>query len=151
MKTSIKNRGISTFIATLLLMVLAVAAGIVIYAYTMGYLGGFGGTESLGSMSIDTIEAGAGGDNVTIYVRNIGKVTLNITTAYVEGDPVNLYDPNNEPVPLTYTNFTLIEEGDVGVVVLECGASTDFESGHTYDGKLIALDNTQLAFSVKAE
>jgi len=47
-KRLVKRKGISTFIATLLLMVLAVAAGIVIYAYTMGYLGGFGGTEQLG-------------------------------------------------------------------------------------------------------
>ena len=35
-----RKKGISTFIATLLLIVLVVAAGVLIYSYTMGYLGG---------------------------------------------------------------------------------------------------------------
>ncbi len=49
-RVKIKKDGISTFIATLLLMVLAVSAGVVIYAYTMGYLGNFnlmGGNPTL--------------------------------------------------------------------------------------------------------
>jgi hypothetical protein len=39
------RRGISTFVASLLLMVLAVCAGVVMYAYTMGYLNGFNGPQ----------------------------------------------------------------------------------------------------------
>ena len=49
-----KRKGISTFIATLLLMVLAISAGVVIYAYTMGYLGSFGGPTTMGAIAIDT-------------------------------------------------------------------------------------------------
>ena len=49
-----RRKGISTFIATLLLMVLAVAAGVVIYAYTMGYLGGFTTPQTMGALSLDT-------------------------------------------------------------------------------------------------
>ena len=79
-----KRKGISTFIATLLLMVLAVSAGVVIYAYTMGYLGGFGGTESLGAMSVDTYSGSE--TNITAYVRNIGGSTLNITRVYIDGE-----------------------------------------------------------------
>ena len=129
-----KRKGISTFIATLLLMVLAVSAGVVIYAYTMGYLGGFGGTEQLGAMSIDTYS----GTNTTIsaYVRNIGKTTVNVSRAYVDGDPAIITGGSVE-----------IEENAVELVAVE-GL---FVSGHTYDVKLIAEDNTQISFSCKVD
>ena len=104
-----ENReGISTFIATLLLMVLAVSAGVVIYAYTMGYMGGFGGTDTLGAMSLDQgvmtntdlgSDSEVGGEGgatddpgiLTAYIRNIGKTTIVLdgsATIYVGGkDP----------------------------------------------------------------
>ena len=53
---TVRNRkGISTFIATLLLMVLAVAAGEG-YAYTMGYLGSFNTPQQMGAISVDTYQ-----------------------------------------------------------------------------------------------
>jgi hypothetical protein len=130
-----QRKGISTFIATLLLMVLAVSAGVVIYAYTMGYLGGFGGTEQLGAMSIDESSAFAG-DNITAYVRNIGKTTISIDTAYVDGE--------NSTIEQALTG---LEEGEVGVIVVE---ALNTVAGKTYEVKLIATDNTQVSFSVKA-
>ena len=133
-----KHRGISTFIATLLLMVLAVSAGVVIYAYTMGYLGGFGGTEQLGAMSVDTYSANSSTGNVTAYVRNIGGTTIQIDSAYIDGNACN---------------FTAgdILEGEVGLVVVTNGTALAIEAGKTYEIKLIAEDNTQLSFSVKAD
>jgi len=133
-----KHRGISTFIATLLLMVLAVSAGVVIYAYTMGYLGGFGGTEQLGAMSVDVYSANSSVDTVTAYVRNIGKTTISIDVAYVDG------------LNCTFTASD-IEEGDVGNVTITTTGVLTLESGKTYEVKLIAADNTQLSFSVKAD
>jgi hypothetical protein len=138
----VKNRkGISTFIATLLLMVLAVSAGVVIYAYTMGYLGGFGGTEQLGAMTCDEYSADAGG-NITAYVRNVGKTTvvLNSTegaSVYVDGEAA--------------TSWTAIdiEEGDVEKV--EIDPASALSAGKTYEVKIIAADNTQVSFSVKAD
>jgi uncharacterized protein (DUF2147 family) len=150
-----KNRkGISTFIATLLLMVLAVSAGVVIYAYTMGYLGGFGGTEQLGAMSIDEYSASdgdtTGDDNITAYIRNIGKSTIVVDRVYVDDDLAgDTYD-------------VTVEEGDVGTIVIICQTSAgtngtdggnviNLESGKTYEVKIIAEDNTQVSFSVKAD
>jgi len=52
---NIKNRkGISTFVAVLLLILLAVAAGVVIYAYTMGYFANLPGTSTPGTISLDS-------------------------------------------------------------------------------------------------
>jgi hypothetical protein len=128
-----ERRGISTFIATLLLMVLAVSAGVVIYAYTMGYLGGFGGADMLGAMSLD--EASITGTAVTAHVRNIGKTSIEITSAYIDGTPATSVSSN----PAT------IGEGAVGTVTI----GGTFATGTTYQIKLIAKDNTQLSFTIK--
>ena len=129
-----KNRkGISTFIATLLLMVLAVSAGVVIYAYTMGYLGGFGGPQVMGAISLDTAQI-TSGTSLTAYVRNIGKTSFELDKTYVEGiAAIGVMDP------------TIIIEGKVGEVTV----TGTFAVGTTYTVKLIGKDNTQLSFQAK--
>jgi hypothetical protein len=144
------RKGISTFIATLLLMVLAVSSGVVIYAYTMGYLGGFGGTEQLGGMSVDEASAyDATTDNITAYIRNIGKTTLKLdptgdAQVYVDGEQATDWTMANgtDPIPN-------LDEGMVfGIVIYPNQA---LEAGKTYEVKVIASDNTQVSFSVKAD
>jgi Rieske Fe-S protein len=131
-----KKRGISTFIATLLLMVLAVSAGVVIYAYVMGYLGGFGGTETLGSMSLDTASVTPAG-SVTAYLRNTGKIALTVDKVYVDGSVV-LSTPTTDPSPIV--------ESGVGILTFTI---TSFKPGTTYTIKVVCKDNTQLSFNIK--
>jgi hypothetical protein len=141
-----KGRGISTFIAVLLLMVLAVSAGVVIYAYTMGFLGGLGGSQTPGAFSLDSASCDV--DVATAFVRNIGKGTLTLDKAYIDG-----MEATDEGYSFKVDNGTLadnpITEGAVGKVTLE---KTDgFEVGKTYEIKLVARDNTQLTFTVKCK
>jgi adenine deaminase len=154
MNTFKKRRGISTFIATLLLMVLAVAAGVVIYAYTMGYLGSFGTPAQMGAISVDTYglkttgEVTSGQVALTVYIRNIGKSSFQLNTVYIGGKLLTsgynmVYDP---------TTDTSLKEGKVGTLTINMGTSTDpnyFEPSKTYDIKIIGVDNTQLSFQVK--
>jgi hypothetical protein len=153
-----ERKGISTFIATLLLMVLAVSAGVVIYAYTMGYLGGFGGTEQLGAMSIDEYSGNSTAGTISAYVRNIGKSTIEFDTLYVDGEQY-LWD-EGEGVPeagefLSYSTGTSVdqsmEEGETFHILIVEANTDDFESGKTYDVKIVAADNTQVSFSVKVD
>jgi len=152
-----KKRGISTFIATLLLMVLAVSAGVVIYAYVMGYLGGFGGTETLGSMSLDNAKLTIAPESINtylkVYIRNTGKVALTPVTAYIDGVKVDLtYDLNGGESPDTWP----VIEGAVFLLHIDYDDYTPaipghfkWEAGKTYTIKVICKDNTQLSFSVK--
>ena len=135
-----KNRkGISTFIAVLLLILLAVAAGVVIYAYTMGYLGGLGGTSRQGAVSLDSASLNGTTHVMTAYVRNIGKGAVDFDNVYVDGVlvPDGNVTATPDPVP----------EGEVSEVTVTFWA---FETPKTYEVKIVAEDNTQLAFSVKA-
>ena len=118
-------RGISTFIATLLLMVLAVAAGAIIYAYTMGYLGGLGTTKTPGTLSLDSAIAydGTNKDNITAYVRNIGKGTVILEVAYVDG-----------------VQFTDVDGNEEAGEAIACEDDEEHE-GCTYNGALTPLSS----------
>ena len=129
-------RGVSTFIAVLLLMVLAVSAGVVIYAYTMGYLGGLGEQETVGALSLDT--ASGTSTQITAWIRNIGTKNVYLDKAYVGGAPQTMGTGNTtNPLP----------QGDTKKIVI----TGIYASGLTYKIKLVAKDNTQLSFSVKIE
>jgi FlaG/FlaF family flagellin (archaellin) len=65
------RKGISTFIAVLLLIVLAVAAGVLIYAYTMGYLGNISLEKNEGALMIVSVAQHDGG--LHLYAKNVGK------------------------------------------------------------------------------
>lgn len=133
-----KKRGVSTFIAVLLLMSLAVAAGVVLYSYTMGYLGGLGGGSTMGTLSLDTATANASSNTITAYIRNIGRSSVDLDQAYVDGGqiPAANFTANPDPLPVEQVSAV-----NIGV---------NMASGTTYDVKLVAKDNTQLTFSVKA-
>ena len=129
------GRGISTFIAVLLLMVLAVAGGVVIYAYTMGYLGGLGGSNTPGTLSLDAATCNT--THIVAYVRNIGSKVVNVSAAYVNNAPATLY--RNQDVRITV--------GSVGTVII----NGTYTVGTTYQVRLVCDDNTRLDFSVKCE
>ena len=135
-----RKRGVSTFIAVLLLMALAVAAGTVIYSYTMGYLGGLGGTNLPGALSLDTARCEESTNTMTAYIRNIGKGSITIDRAYVDGDEVPTGNVTQTPTPLP--------EEEVATIAVVYWA---FAAPQSYEIKLVASDNTQLTFNVKCK
>jgi hypothetical protein len=132
-RVKIKKDGISTFIATLLLMVLAVSAGVVIYAYTMGYLGGFGGPQTMGAISLDTYNF-VDATHLQVYVRNIGKSTFQLQSVYIDGLSVPTAN---------FDHITIDENG-----VKETTITYTFDT-LTHTVKLIGVDNTQISFNAK--
>jgi hypothetical protein len=125
------RRGISTFIAVLLLIVLAIAAGVVIYSYTMGFLGGLGSGTIQGEMSLDSALCNSTG--IFAWVRNTGKGTVDIDKGYVDDAPV------------TVTEEGTVAEGEVKYMKI----TGSYTIGKTYEAQLVATDNTQLSFRVK--
>ena len=142
MTLTMHRKGISTFIATLLLMVLAVSAGVVIYAYVMGYLGGFGGPTPMGAMSIDTTTLVASDQTMTAHIRNIGHTSIVFSKAYQNGVQCVYFEVNGKDSALREP----IPEGGVAEIKIYYV----YVAGKTYEFKLIAEDNTQIVFNVKA-
>jgi archaeal type IV pilus assembly protein PilA len=82
-----RSNAISPIIATLLLILIAIAAGVVVYAYVLGFVGsntsGTGTNQS--QMSIDTAVTTISGSQITSYtvvVRNVGSTTASISALY---------------------------------------------------------------------
>ncbi len=131
-----KRKGVSTYISVLLLIVVVIAGGIMIYGYTMGWFGRLGGEGEMGTLSLDSATASEGG-NITAYIRNVGGSDVTIDTSYVDD------------VQATAVNQTTIEQGSVSKIEIE--PDQTLSAGTTYEVKIVAKDNTQIVFSVKAE
>jgi hypothetical protein len=80
------KRGFSAIIASLILMLLAVAAGVVVYGYVMGWIGGATTNPRMtGHLSFDTTYANVTGKKITLAVRNVGGTNLVLSDVYVQG------------------------------------------------------------------
>jgi len=139
---SMNKKAVSPVIAVLLLVVIAVAAAIITYVWLTGYIGTLqqqSGTQQLQErLKIEGIRYSAG--KLYIYVRNIGDVKVNITSAY-----------------LLYTNGTILKasikintELDPGsidtsnVYVDLSGVSLDV--GKTYIVKVVTEKGTEFSY-----
>jgi FlaG/FlaF family flagellin (archaellin) len=79
-----KKTAFSAVIASLILMLLAVAAGVVVYAYVMGWIGGATQNPTrTGKLQIDSMAANTSA--IRIYIRNVGGVDVVLNKTYVEG------------------------------------------------------------------
>ena len=75
-------RGISPVLATLILIIIAVVAGILVYAWTMGWIGGqLGGARE--ELRIEGLTVSKG--HVYITVKNTGTVKATIDKIYLDG------------------------------------------------------------------
>jgi len=86
MKTlKLNKKGVSPIIATLLLIVIAVAAAVVTYSFVMGFLTPGGTTTPQGVLSVDSYNFASNVDeSLTVYVRNSGQ-TVTCSAIYVNG------------------------------------------------------------------
>jgi flagellin-like protein len=79
-----RRKAVSPVIATLLLIVIAVAAAVLTYIWVTGYMGTIAPRETPTQLKERIkIDAVSVSDGVKIYVSNIGEIDTNIVSAYV--------------------------------------------------------------------
>ncbi|MCL4517583.1 MAG: hypothetical protein M1587_00110 [Thaumarchaeota archaeon] len=97
-KIQSEKKAISPIIATLLLILIAIAAGVVVYAYVLGFMGGAINQSSVpktsDEFSINAWSYSVSGTTLTIYVQNTGQNTVNITSVYVYSSSNTLVTQN---------------------------------------------------------
>ncbi|MBM3292591.1 hypothetical protein FJY84_07920, partial [Candidatus Bathyarchaeota archaeon] len=123
--------GISTMIASILLIVMVVMAASLVYAYTMGYVGGFGGQKLLGAMVLDAVTIETDSPNMIVMVRNIGNAQIEVSDAYINGEKVNVTCSPN-----------IVLEGKSGMVTIT--RTDNFSAGVTYSVKIVCKESVQL-------
>jgi len=138
------KRGISPILATLLLVVIAVAAIVVTYAWVMTYMGG--ATSQAGVLlHKDAIQWNSTSPrSLVIYVRNTGTSDAEIDKVYIGTSSVNL-------MPQTFTSdvgapHRVAKEG--GVIALTI--TYNWTNGTTYYFKIVPKVGNALEFNEKA-
>lgn len=150
-----KRKGISPIIAVLLLILIAIAAGVMVYAFVAGWVGSATTTTTVaqGQLSIDVADANATAGNITVYVRNIGGVTVTIKSIYVVEAGGGIISWRNVTTGLdTYTVADLtikVAPGEVKKFDINFGNNV-LKDGYLYTIKLVGEDGTAYVFSVKA-
>jgi len=140
------KRAFSPVIAALILMLLAVAAGVVVYAYVMGWLGGAtqnpGGQK--GELQYDSLHATASSDVIKIYVRNVGGKDVLLEAIYVDGTKFD------NTTTITTSSGTLSVK-ELGYLEVDTTGTTDLLEGYYYEVKVTCTDGTTVFQSVEAE
>jgi flagellin-like protein len=90
-------KAVSPVIATLLLIAIAVAAGIILYVFVSGFTGGLtqpGGQQVAEQLSLDAYSFESL-STLTITIRNVGTTPVQIDKLYFDGSMITVSTPLN--------------------------------------------------------
>jgi hypothetical protein len=152
MKRLLRSRkAFSAIIASLILMLLAVAAGVVVYSYVMGWIGGATtNPRQTGHLSFDTMYASATTKNITLAVRNVGGTNLVLSDVYVQG-------VNCSGVCYPYSNSTFLSTNPCPLTVQAVAnlvinyTSIGMTVGSYYNVQVVCKDGTTISQSAQAQ
>ena len=145
------NRGISTIIAALLLIAIAIAAGVLLYVFSIGLIGslqGSGGQQVKDQVIMEAYNWATSG-SLVLNLRNTGSTTVNLAIAdwYLGG--IQLTTPGSAtscsatPTGNAYGN--VVPQGSCVVTLTATAAS--YSSGVAYVVKLSLADGGVMSFS----
>jgi len=158
-----ERRAISPIIATLLLILIAIAAGVVVYAYVIGFVGSTttGQGSGTSSLSIDTAAGKGSTGALTAFVRNIGGSTATITSFYVldstgaivaGGSFIGTVSPSSAVACVTITASTgmacTLSAGSL--IQINVASGITMSAGNTYQLKVSTADGSSVIYSFKA-
>jgi hypothetical protein len=140
-KTGLRKnkKAFSAIIASLILMLLAVAGGVVVYGYAMGWIGEAQQNPTIaGKMQIDSIVADR--THIIAYVRNIGGVNLVLNKTYVNGN----FAANGTAITDATGNLPIHATAKLD---LRCS----MQAGRFYEVSIVCKDGTTIVTSVQAK
>jgi flagellin-like protein len=136
------KRGISPILATLLLIVIAVAAIVVTYAWVITFTGSTTGQAGV-FLDKDNVSWGSGSPkNITIYVRNKGISDAEINAVYIGLSSTNLELQSSSSVSYSPSKFVYANGGNITITVTKSWAVDT-----TYYFKIVPKTGTALEFS----
>ena len=152
-----KEKAISPIIATLLLILIAIAAGVVVYAYVIGFIGNStsnsGATTSViqvNSACISTVATHCNGGQYYITLENVGSTTLG-ASGVVQIYFQDITNPATGTISCPLT-AALAPSGSV-VIPAGCtgptGSLLSITAGDSVSIKVVAADGGSATFSTK--
>jgi len=146
------NRGISTIIAALLLIAIAIAAGVLLYVFSIGLIGslqGSGGQQVKDQVIMEAYNWQ--GSTLVLNLRNTGSTTVNLALAdwYLGGvqqTTPGSASPACGATPSGNAYATMLPQGACGVTLTPT-PSGSYTSGIAYVVKLSLADGGVMSFS----
>ena len=144
------NRGISTIIAALLLIAIAIAAGVLLYVFSMGLIGslqGTGGQQTKDQLIMEAYQWTTS-TSLVLNTRNTGSTSLNLAAAdyYLGGVQQTTFAITN-PTGGTCTATTAVTPGTACIVTLTLAAAS-YSAGVAYVLKIGLTDGGIMSYSV---
>ncbi len=141
----------SPIIATLLLIAIAVASGILVYVFTgtlAGNLTKSGGSQVTEQISMDAYNFQ--GSTLTVYLRNTGTSSANLTSIYFNGVPVTTFTFTASAgcLPASSAVYNNCPAG--GTTALAFTPSPAPSSGTSNSVKIVTANGAQFTYSVVA-
>ena len=172
------RKGISPIVATVLLILIAIATGIIIYTFAASWVGSRF-SEAIGPQAVLVIESAyyngtAGNPYFVLFVRNDGSANTNISRAYIttpDGEvkvfeapsDVVVYDDDiSNVVGVFEINKTYFDApvkaypalipatGDVVKVIIALDNKLTVSKGSVYTIKLVGTDGSEVTTRVRA-
>jgi len=142
-----KNRAVSPVIATLLLILIAIAAGVIVYAYVVGFIGSATQNTSVQQsvISIDSVGTNAGRTQVNFYVRNVASTSTTLSTAY-------LLDTSGTVLATLSLSAVTLTPGQVSAqqTIPSTPLSPALTAGTLYSLKVVTADGSATITNFKA-
>jgi len=147
MKNILKsNKGISPILATLLLIVIAVSAVIVTYAWVMTFTGNT--TNQAGAiLTVENIRFYDDGDSIEIILRNSGTVDATVGTVYVGTSSSDLVKQAEASLDFDPAS-RIIESGSI--VNIGISGNNIWTDGETYYFNIGTEEGINLPFNREA-
>jgi len=140
-KTMLKSRmGISPILATLLLIVIAVAAIVVTYAWIMTYMSSAGQQAGV-QLTLDTVSWSTDKTKIMLYIRNVGTADAVIDKVYMGESSTNL-------APATHNATNALVQANGGTLTITI--SYNYTNGTIYYFKVVPKTGAPLEFSRRA-
>jgi len=131
-----KNKAVSPVIATLLLILIAVAAAVLVYVWVTGYATSVTSSGTPELRERIKVEAVSYDDSaLTVYVRNVGDVSVTIDSIYV------MYAENSTIVTMSVTSIPISVNDVESISVQVPSLNTDT----TYIVKVVTTNGVEAA------
>jgi flagellin-like protein len=137
------KKGVSPIIATVILVLIAVAAGVMLWLWVSGFASTTPAQQQVLNERIKIDAVQISNNIVTIYVRNIGNSDVKIGAAYIL-DTTGIIKATN-----TSTNankLPTISPGSVDTVKVDV-SSAGLQAGYAYVAKVVTINGVEATYT----
>jgi len=136
-------KGISPVIATIILVLIAVVAGVLLWLWTSGFTSALPAQQQAlyERIKIEGVKVDTTQNKVIAYVRNVGNVNVSISTVYIlkpDGTIIEVFN-------LAGTTITSVSPGSVAKVTVT--VTQTYTAGYAYTIKVVTANGAEATYT----